>query len=255
MSRADFSSILITGASSGIGAAIAERLAAPDVRICITGRDQNRLSEVRDVLSAKGANVLAKTVDVRDDAAMAELIALADASAPLDLVIANAGISGGAGVTRDDTAQSRAIFDVNVSGVMNTVLPAAHVMRTHGLGQIGIVSSVAGFRGLPTAPAYSASKVAVRAWGEAIRPHLRSDGIGLSMIYPGFVESRITAANSFSMPFLMPAEKAADIIVRGLAAKRSTIAFPWPTVAMARLLSVLPAPLFDAVMKRAPQKD
>lgn len=254
MSKQSFTSVLITGASSGIGAALAERLAGPGIALCLTGRDANRLAGIREKVEANGGTATAHVIDVQDASAMANLIADTDSNTPLDLVIANAGISGGAGISTDDAQKSRTIFDINVGGVINTVLPAAHAMKTRRHGHIGIVSSVAGFRGLPTAPAYSASKVAVRAWGEAIRPHLHADGVGLSIIYPGFVESRITDANNFAMPFLMPAEKAADIIATGLISGERSIAFPWPTVMMARLLSILPTPIFDAVMRNAPRK-
>ena len=254
MPTQSFTSVLITGASSGIGGALAERLAGPNIAMCLTGRDANRLAGIREKVEAKGSTATAHVIDVQDGRAMADLINSTDSKNPLDLVIANAGISGGAGISTDDAQKSRTIFDINVGGVINTVLPAAQAMKTRRRGHIGIVSSVAGFRGLPTAPAYSASKVAVRAWGDAIRPHLQAVGVGLSIIYPGFVESRITDANNFSMPFLMPADKAASIIAAGLMSGKRSIAFPWPTVMMARILSILPTPIFDAVMRRAPRK-
>lgn len=254
MKRTTFKAILVTGASSGIGKALVERLAAPGIRLTITGRDPARLDAVAATIRAKGAEVTARVVDVVDRGAMRALIDEADAHSPLDLVVANAGISGGAGAGADDDEKTRDIFAVNLAGVLNTVLPATHVMRKSGGGRIAIVSSVAGFRGMPTAPAYSASKVAVKAWGDAIRPSLAKDGIGLTMVYPGFVESRITDANDFPMPFLMPGAKAADIIVRGLARGQNAIAFPWPTVWLMRLMCLLPQPLFDAVMARSPKK-
>lgn len=254
MTKSKFPSVLITGASSGIGKALAVHLAGPGVHLAITGRNADRLAEVAGAASAKGAEVLAEPVDVMDRAAMREFIERADAERPLTLVIANAGISGGAGATSDDDEATRDIFAVNLAGVINTVLPAAHVMRKHASGRIAIVSSVAGYRGLPTAPAYSASKVAVKAWGDAIRPSLKEDGIGLTMIHPGFVESRITDANDFKMPFLMTAEKAAAIIAKGLAKGKREIAFPWQMVWSMRLLCLLPGPVFDAVMARAPRK-
>lgn len=249
-----FRSVLITGASSGIGRAVALHLASPGVYLSVTGRDSIRLEETAQALRDKGADVVAEQIDVSDRTGMTALIAAADRRAPLDLVIANAGISSGSGAGAGDDEVIRDIFVVNLAGVLNTVLPAAALMRARRRGRLAIVSSVAGFRGLPTAPAYSASKVAVRAWGEAIRPRLAEDGVALTMIFPGFVESRITAANDFPMPLLMPAEKAADIIVRGLARGKRSIAFPWPTIWAMRLLSLLPGPVFDAVLARGPKK-
>ncbi len=255
MSSYPYRSVLITGASSGIGAALARELAVPGVLIALTGRNQARLRDVEADLTRKGAEVMALALDVTDRPAMSALIADIEARRPLDLVVANAGISSGAGAGAGDDEITRDVFAVNLAGVLNTVLPAATAMRARNSGQIAIVSSVAGFRGLPTAPAYSASKVAVKAWGEAIRPGLKKDGITLSMIFPGFVESRITEKNTFKMPFLMTAEKAAGIIADRLAHRKTTIAFPWQMVWMMRLLTALPGPLFDAVMSRAPRKE
>ena len=254
MTTYPYRSILITGASSGIGAALALELAAPGVLIAITGRNEDRLGDVEADLTRKGSDVIARALDVTDRPAMSALIADIEARRPLDLVIANAGISSGAGAGAGDDEITRDIFAVNLAGVLNTVLPAATAMRSRQSGHIAIVSSVAGFRGLPTAPAYSASKVAVKAWGEAVRPDLKKDGIILSMIFPGFVESRITDQNNFTMPFLMTAKKAARIVASGLTRRKTTIAFPWQMVWMMRVLACLPGPLFDAVMSRAPRK-
>jgi len=254
MQSRDYRSILITGASSGIGAAVALELAAPGVLIAVTGRDQVRLNTLEAALRNQGADTIARVCDVTDRAAMSALVADIEMRRPLDLVVANAGISSSAGAAAGEEETTRDVFAVNLAGVLNTVLPALTAMRQRGAGQIAIVSSIAGFRGMPSAPAYSASKVALKAWGDAIRPQLTRDGIALSMIYPGFVESRITDVNDFPMPFLMPAEKAAKIIVRGMKRGKKTIAFPWQMVWMTRLLCTLPGPIFNAILGRAPKK-
>ncbi len=251
----EFNSVLITGASSGIGEALALALAEPGRTLALTGRNGERLAAVAEACRSKGAEAILSALDVTDADGMRAFVIEADARAPLDLAVANAGISGGPGGGKEDLAQTAAIFAVNVGGVFNTVLPAADAMRARRRGRIAIVSSLAGFRGLPTAPAYSASKVAVRAWGNAIRPGLAKDGVGLSIVYPGFVESRITARNKFPMPFLMSGGKAADIILAGLAAGKRSIAFPWQTALMMRIFAALPGPLFDALMARAPAKE
>lgn len=247
-------SVLITGASSGIGAALAREYAAPGVRLALCGRDAARLEEVAAACRATGAEVAARVLSVTDAEAVAAWVAEADAAAPLDLVVANAGISAGTGDGSESADQTRAIFAVNVDGVLNTVLPALAPMRARRRGQVAIVASVAGFRGLPSAPAYCASKAAVKAWGEGLRGWLAGDGVRVSVILPGFVESRITAANRFRMPFLMPAEKAARLIRRGLERDRGRIAFPWPTVFGAWLLSVLPDALADRLTRGLPGK-
>lgn len=249
-----FSSVLLTGASSGIGAALALRLAGPGVSLAVNGRDRQRLDEIAATCRGRGATVDARILDVTDAAGMAAWIAEAEAARPLDLVIANAGISAGTGGNGETAARTRAIFGANVGGVLNTVLPAIDGMRHRRHGQIAIVSSLAAFRGLPGAPAYCASKAAVKAWGEGLRGWLAADGVGVSVICPGFVESRITARNAFPMPLLMTAERTADIILRGLAANRARIAFPLPLYMAAWLLATLPPALVDGLAARLPRK-
>lgn len=254
MPRHDPRSILITGASSGIGEALAELYAGPGVLLALTGRDGSRLATVAERCQAKGATVLAEAVDVADRTAVADFVARADAAAPLDLVIANAGISAGLKGLDDLDTHVRAIFAVNVDGVLNTVHPAVACMAARGRGQIALMSSLAGFRGMPGALAYSASKAAVRSYGEGLRGRLRPSGIRVSVICPGFVRSRMTARNRFPMPFLMDAERAARIIRRGLRRDRARIAFPWRLYALARLFDLLPSAAVDHLTRRLPAK-
>jgi len=129
------------------------------------------------------------------------------------------------------------------------------VMRPRRHGQIAIMASLAGYRGLPGAPAYCASKAAVKAWGEGLRGHLRSDNIRVSVICPGFVTTRMTAVNKFKMPFLMDAERAARIMIKGLAEDSGRIAFPWPMAFGAWLTAALPDRVMEAVGRRMPDKD
>lgn len=248
-------SILITGASSGIGAALAEAYAGPSRRLALSGRDRGRLDEAAARCRAKGADVDVRVADVSDRAAMAGWIAAADARAPLDLVVANAGISGGTGGRGEEEARARDIFAVNLAGVLNTIWPAIAAMRPRGRGQIALVSSIAGFRGLPGAPAYSASKAAVKAYGEAMRGWLKPQGIAVSVICPGFVTSRMTADNRYPMPMIVSAEKAARIIVRGLARDKARIAFPFPIAFLAWLLGALPPAWTDPLLGRLPKKE
>lgn len=247
-------SIVITGASSGIGAALARAYAAPGVLLAITGRDGERLSAVASDCHDKGANVISARVEVTDRAAMAEWLNSVDSVTPVDLLIANAGISAGTGRGGESEEQARAIFDVNLTGVLNTIHPLLSPMRARGRGQIALMASLAGYRGFPGAPAYCASKAAVRVYGEALRGGLAAEGIAVSTICPGFVESRMTARNPFPMPFLMTAERAATIIQRGLARNRARIAFPGPTALAAWLLMALPSALTDRLVRGAPRK-
>ncbi|MBT5050560.1 MAG: SDR family NAD(P)-dependent oxidoreductase [Rhodospirillaceae bacterium] len=248
-------SILVTGASSGIGAGLALAYAAPDAKLYLSGRNGDRLAEIADRCRAQGATVATEVLDVTDSAAMADWINRCDGTLPLDLVIANAGVSGGSDGVPGGADGTRRIFAVNIDGVVNTVLPALDRMAGRGRGQVAIVSSVAAFRGLPGAPAYCASKAAVKSWGEGLRVRYARQGLEISVICPGFVESRMTADNPFRMPFLMDADRAASIISRRLARNRGRIGFPFPTYAMGWLLGVLPSGLVDRLTRGLPEKE
>ena len=249
--------ILITGGSSGIGEALALAYAAPDVTLSLTGRNQNRLGAVCRTCRERGADAIGAILDVADAAAMAAWITERDNAMPLDLVIANAGMSGGtAGIEGGESGTTaRRILSVNINGVINTVLPAVTAMRPRRRGQIAIMSSLAGFRGIGTSAAYGASKAAVRVWGESIRPALAAENIWVSVICPGFVRSRITDMNKFRMPFLMDGDKAAAIIKAGLERRRSRIAFPWPTSALVWFFMASPDSLAMAITRWLPTKE
>jgi short-subunit dehydrogenase len=227
-------SILITGASSGIGAALAELYAKPGVRLALSGRDQSRLDAVCDKCRSAGATVVGTVIDIDDCDAVQQWLEASDEASPLDLVIANAGVSGGAAAGGESSAQARAIFRTNIDGVLNTVHPAAEMMQRRGAGQIAVMSSLASFRGYPGA--------------------LAATGVEVSVICPGYVRSRMTDKNSFPMPMLMDADRAARIICRGLERNRPRIAFPWPVYAVAWLLGALPLRLIDPIMTRLPKK-
>jgi short-subunit dehydrogenase len=192
---------------------------------------------------------------VRDRDAAADWVAAADARMPLDLVIANAGISGGTYGGPESAERTRAIFAVNLDGVLNVALPIIPRMIGRGRGQIAIISSLAGYRGFPGAPAYSGSKAAVKAWGEALRADLAPRGVKVNVVMPGFIKTPMTDANGFAMPFLMSAEKAAGIIQSGLAADRARIAFPFPTAFLAWAMSALSPLVADPILRRLPKKD
>lgn len=246
-------SILITGASSGIGAALAVDYAAPGILLALTGRNAERLDGVARQCRERGAEVRTTTIDVTDGSALMAWIGGIDDERPLDLVVANAGISSGTARSTSEMEKVREIFAVNVAGLINTIEPAILRMRRRKRGQLALVSSVAGFRGLPGTAAYAASKAAVRSYGEGLRGSLWADGIGVSVICPGYVVSGMTAVNTFPMPFIMPADRAARIIRRGLARDKARIAFPWPMYFAVWLLAILPPSWTDPLMRRLPR--
>jgi short-subunit dehydrogenase len=246
--------ILLTGASSGIGEALALYYAAPGVFLALGGRDPVRLKDVEERCRQRGAIVESRVVDVRDRSAMKDWIDDCDLRRPLDLVIANAGISGGTGGGGEDEDQVRAIFDININGLLNTVFPALSLMQARKRGQIALMASLASFSGWPGAPAYGASKGCVRLFGEALRGSLRGSGVSVSVICPGFVESRMTAVNPYKMPFLMGSARAASIIAGGLARDRGRIFFPWQSTLLAGLIAALPLELSHRILTRLPRK-
>jgi short-subunit dehydrogenase len=251
----DPNSILITGASSGIGAALAKAYAAPGVSLALTGRDAGRLAKVAEACREAGAETHEAAIDVLESESLSDWMTQVDSVAPLDLAIANAGISAGTGGGGEDLDQARRIMAINVDGVVTTLMAAGELMRRRGRGQLAIMSSLAGFRGFPGAPAYCASKAAVRIWGESLRGSLHGEGIGVSVICPGYVRTPMTGVNAFPMPFLMEADQAARIIRRGLARNRARIAFPLRLYAFVWLLGVLPPALTDPLLRRLPAKD
>jgi short-subunit dehydrogenase len=250
----NFRSILLTGAGSGLGAALARRYAAPGVRLALIGRNEARLAQVAADCVARGATVECASIDVTERAALAAWVTAADEAVPFDLVIANAGISGGTSGLGESSDQSRLIFAINLDGVLNTIDPVLPRMRRRGAGAVALMSSLASFRGLPGAPAYGASKAAVRVLGEALRGDYMPSGVIVSVICPGFVTTPMTARNRFHMPFLMTADRAAEIMVRGLARGKARIAFPWPMYALTRLIAALPSALIDLFIGRLPRK-
>lgn len=222
-----FASIVITGASSGIGEALALDYAQPGVALALNGRDAERLQAVGEACRAKGAVVDLGCIDVVDRQSLAAWLTRFDDAHPVDLLIANAGVSIDNDISSlDDFSRVRQTFAVNVDGTFNTVEPLVMRMMARGGGQIAVMSSLAGFIGLPYAASYNASKAAIRVWGESLRYVLKKHGVGVNVICPGFIATRFTADAPFPMPFLMTVARASQVIRRGLERNRPRIAFP-----------------------------
>jgi short-subunit dehydrogenase len=245
-------SILITGATSGIGRALALVYAEPGTALALTGRDTERLKQVRAECESRGANVMAEILDVQDSQPLADWIERVDAWSPISLAIANAGITTGTGIGRPRESRDAAtrIIRTNVLGVMNTVIPVVDRMTPRGRGQIAMVGSLAGYRGLPYLPAYSASKAAVSVYAEALRAQLVGTGIAVSLIAPGSVATPKKAQFRLSQPLEISPERAARIIRRGLARRARVIAFPRVLYYSSRLLPYLPGRLVDRILAR-----
>lgn len=247
--------ILITGGSSGIGEALALHYAAPGIHLVLSGQSSERLEAVADSCRAQGAEVATSLVSVTDKASMEAWINSLDDARPLDLVIANAGVGYGPSDCNGLADIAEKTFAVNVDGLFHTIHPALARMKERGVGQVAVMASIAGIVGLASSPAYSASKNAARAYGEALRGAYRVHGVEVNVICPGYVVSRLTDRNNFKMPFLMTAERAANIIARGLRRNKGRIAFPWQTYYLIRMVSLLPISWLTTLSSKAKGKD
>jgi NADP-dependent 3-hydroxy acid dehydrogenase YdfG len=241
-------SILITGAAGAIGSALAKAYSAPGVTLFLGDIAADGLKSVTHHCLALGAMARKEVVDVSDREAMRGWIGDAHASAPLDLIMAIAGISKG-NIAREETAEEAdEVLSVNVKGTFNTFLSALPLMRARGGGQIALMSSLAGTRGFPVAPSYSATKAAVRIYGEAWRARLKRENIHVTVINPGFIQSPMTRANPYFMPFLVETDRASRIIRKRLEKAPASITFPWPVSLGAWCLSLLPPALFSRMV-------
>ena len=244
--------VVITGASAGIGQALARAYAAPGVTLGLVARDAARLAACAEQCRQSGATVETAQLDVRDAASMSTWLTAFDDFHPIDLLIANAGVASTLATTGDweDLERTRRVFDTNFYGAMHTLLPVIDRMRERRRGQIAIVSSLAALRGMAISPAYCASKSAIKAYGESVRPLLARDGVRLSLVFPGFVKTAMSDVFPGEKPMLWSADKAARHIRAKLAAGRAEIKFPSLLAFGMGLLPLLPAQLGDAILDR-----
>ncbi|HTR15380.1 MAG TPA: SDR family NAD(P)-dependent oxidoreductase [Roseiarcus sp.] len=244
--------IIITGASSGLGRALALEYAAPSRVLGLLGRDEHRLHETAERVRRKGAVAQTASIDVRDRDGMRSFLLDFDAAAPIDLLIASAGVTmvTPAPGEVEDLTKSPELFEVNVGGVMNTLAPVAPLMRRRRAGQIAVFGSIAAFAPPPDSPSYAASKAALVAFALATRALYRADGVSISVVCPGFVDTPMAASYSSWKPLSMSAEQAAKRIRRGLDRRKAIIAFPLPLYVAARLQQWLPDSLRIRTMLR-----
>jgi short-subunit dehydrogenase len=244
--------IVVTGASAGLGEALAKAYAARGVVLGLVGRNAGRLAACAQHCRNAGAEVVTAELDVRDAAGMQQWLWRFDDAHPIDLLIANAGVASTLASASDweDLARTSTVFDTNFYGAMHTVLPTIERMRARKRGQIAVISSLAAIRGMAISPAYCASKSALKAYGEAVRPLLARDGVALSLVFPGFVKTAMSDVFPGRKLFLWSAEKAASHIRGKLSAGRKEIAFPGLLAFGMSLLPLLPAWLADTILGR-----
>ena len=245
--------VFLTGASSGIGAALARHYAAAGATLGLVARRGQMLEELRGGVPAP-CELYA--LDVRDAAGLAHAARdfMGKHGTP-DAIIANAGVSVGTLTDHaEDTRVFQEVLDTNVLGLVNTFQPFLPGLRERGTGTLAGIASVAGYRGLPGAGAYSASKAAAIAYLESLRVELRGSGIRVVTVCPGFVDTPLTRANPYPMPFLMRPDVAAAQIAALVDRGRPYSVIPWQMAVVARVLHVMPDWLYDLLFAKARHK-
>lgn len=246
-----FQGVVISGASRGLGAALARRLAGPGVRMLLVARSAAALEAVAADCAARGAHPRIAALDIADAPAVAAALAAFEAEGPVDLVIANAGTSAGTGADgkAEDAAAAARQVQVNLLGAMHLVGPLVAGMRARRHGTIGLVASVAAFRGLPDMPGYCASKAGLLAWGEALRAAHGRAGLRVTVICPGFFDSAMGDRFEGPRPLMMSLDSAADRTHRALLADKGRAVFPAPMGWLLRCLALLPPGLSDRAVR------
>ncbi len=241
--------VLLTGASSGLGAALAPLLAADGDRVALAARRADALEAVVEQIRSAGGEALAVPLDVTDrDAVQAAVAQVAEVWGPVETLVANAGVGFAVSAEAYDSGTVERIFAVNVLGLSHCVEAVLPGMLAAGAGHIVGVGSLAGYRGLPGSAPYCASKAAVRLLLEGLRVELRSKGVAVTHIAPGFVETPLTARNDFEMPFLLPVEEGARHLYTAIRKRPAEYAFPWQLKTAMGLGRMLPAGLWDRAM-------
>jgi short-subunit dehydrogenase len=243
--------VLITGATGGIGGALALLYAEAGSTLILQGRNAARLAELAAACQARGARVLIQVLDLRERRALAHWLNKLCGSEQLDLVIVNAGVNTNIGPDRagEHWPDVEELIEVNVLAVMATVDAVLPAMRARGQGQIALISSLAAYYGLPVTPSYCASKAAIKTYGEAIRGWLAREGVQVSVVMPGYVESKMCREMPGPKPFLWSPERAARTIQRGLTRNQGRISFPFPLNFGTWWLSVLPSAVSQRILR------
>jgi short-subunit dehydrogenase len=245
--------VFITGASSGIGAALAAHYAR---RGAVLGLGARRLEPMQDLARDLGAQCAIYRLDVTQPPTVQSAAQnFMHRFGPPDLVIANAGVSAGT-LTEEpaDTEVFRRIVDTNLLGLVTSFQPFIAPMRERGTGTLAGIASVAGFRGLPGAGAYSASKAGAISYLESLRVELRGSGVSVVTLCPGYIRTAMTERNPYAMPFLLDADEAARRLARAIDAKRRLAVIPWQMALVSFLLRNLPSALYDRAFAKAPRK-
>jgi len=240
----------ITGAGTGIGRAIALALAARGMTVAASARTEVDLLSLAAEATGPGS-IVPIPLDVTDESAVRAAVARIEAEAgPITLAILNAGTNSEVTAEKFDTQKFRFVVDTNLMGAVFCLGALLPLLRQRRSGRVAVVASVAGYRGLPTAAAYAASKAGLIAMTESLKPELEADNVELTLINPGFVDTPLTRKNTFPMPFLIDTDEAVRAVMAGLERGRFEIVFPWQMTVLMKLLGSLPYTPFFAITRR-----
>ncbi len=246
--------ILITGASSGLGRALAIQYANKGVCLILFARSELRIREVADICKKRQAEIVEVICDVKDTILTATYMEKFCNNYNIDIIITSAGVSAGTLNHPESTMQIKEIFSTNLNGSLNIILPALPMMIKRKYGTIVLISSMAGLLPLASAPSYSASKAAIKTFGEAMRSYLKRFHVQICVVVPGYIDTPMTQVNKFPMPFKISAEQAAKIIIKGISNKKGLIVFPKIMYFILKIISLLPYPLLDYINSKLPGK-
>ena len=252
IARPEHGIVWISGASSGIGRALALKLAGEGYKVAVTARSHEKLVELQTEASGLSGSIVVLDGDVTDAEDMEHIMASIEYEhGTLAMAILNAGVYLPVHAEDLNRADFEKSFAVNLSGVVNCLLPAIRHMKEKGQGQIAIVSSVTGYGGLPTGAAYGATKAALINMTESLKFDLDKMGIRIQLVSPGFVDTPATRKNAFPMPALVSVEEAARQIAAGLKSQVFEITFPKRFTTMLKLGRLLPYSAYFALVNRA----
>jgi short-subunit dehydrogenase len=243
--------VLITGASSGIGSALAVSLARRGAHLALLARRVDLLDNLAAEIKRNGGKALAITCDVRDlEAVQRAAEATRGEFGCIDVAVANAGMGIEAAAWKILPSDVAETFAVNVIGAANMIAAVLPVMLEQGSGHLVAISSLASYRGLPRAAAYSASKAAMSNYFESLRIDLRGKGIDVTTVNPGFIRTAMTGGEEAKAPFLMELDAATQKLVQALERRPSVYAFPWQLATIVRLMKFMPNSLYDPIVSR-----
>jgi short-subunit dehydrogenase len=249
--------IFLTGASSGIGEALALAMAKRGVTLGLVARREELLREVAEKCEQNGGKARYFAVDVTDAKAVAEAAeSLRNEFGKIDVLIANAGVGGNNSETRNFNHEAVAkVININLLGAVNAVSAVLPSMLENKSGQLVAVSSLAGFRGLPKSAAYSASKAGMTAFFESVRLDVRKSGVAVTIIQPGFIKTPLTSGRENKMPFIMELDDSIPLFLRAIEKRKKFAAFPWQLASLARAGKFSPSWLYDKIAGRAKYRE